>query len=59
MSIDEDFHPLIIGRSGAPEIAHLARNKGMRTMFEDGIRLCQLGETTLAEVLRATRAGER
>src|SRR3989442_6417341 len=37
MMIDERFHDPILRRAGAPEYLRLARERGMRTMFEDGV----------------------
>lgn len=56
MRIDGRFHSAIIQRSGAHEFARLAREGGMVTMFEDGLRLSTVGGTTLQELLRVTRA---
>src|SRR5207247_1014249 len=38
MILDERFHDPIVRRAGAPEYMRLARENGMRTMFEDGLR---------------------
>lgn len=55
MEIDDRFHDPIIHRAGAPEYLRLAREKGMKTMFEDGVvKACQ-GKTTIEELLRVTR----
>jgi len=37
-------------------IEQLARAKGFRTLYEDGLAKVGAGETTLEEVLRVTRA---
>ena len=37
MVLDERFHDPILRRAGAPEYLRLARERGMRTMFEDGL----------------------
>jgi type IV pilus assembly protein PilB len=55
MMLDERFHDPLTRRAGAPEFARLAREGGMRTMFEDGLRRASEGQTTIEEVLRATR----
>ncbi|HNQ88257.1 MAG TPA: GspE/PulE family protein [Verrucomicrobiota bacterium] len=52
MLVDERFHDPIIRRSGAPEYLRLAREHGMTTMLEDGVRKSVEGRTTLEEVLR-------
>lgn len=56
MPLDERFHDPIIRRSGAPEYLRLAKERGMRTMFEDGILKAVQGTTTIEELLRVTQA---
>ncbi len=56
MKVDGSFHSAIIQRQGAHEFARLARESGMTTMFEDGVRLATEGGTTIQELLRVTRA---
>ena len=46
MTIDERFHDPILRRAGAPEYLRLARERGMRTMFEDGLLKAAQGVTT-------------
>lgn len=55
MVLDERFHHPIINLAGATEYFNLAREKGMITMFEDGINKALQGLTTVEEVLRVTR----
>ena len=55
MIVDEKFHDPIVNRAGAPEYFRLAREAGMRTMFEDGLRKAVQGMTTMEELLRVTR----
>ena len=55
MVLDERFHDPILRRSGAPEFLRLAREKGMKTMFEDGLLKAAEGITTIEELLRVTR----
>ena len=55
MLLDHRFHDPIVRRSGAPEFMRLAREGGMKTMFEDGLRRAIQGHTTIEEVLRVTR----
>jgi len=55
MMLDERFHDPIVSRAGAPEYLRLARERGMRTMFEDGVIKVVNGVTTLDELLRVTR----
>jgi len=58
MRLNDTFHTPIVRRSGAPEYQRLAREAGMQTMFEDGVRHVLRGTTTLEELLRVTRASE-
>jgi len=59
MILDEAFHDPIIRRAGAPEFLRLAQERGMKTMFEDGLLKASQGITTIEELLRVTRlAGE-
>ena len=55
MVLDERYHDPIVRRSGAPEYRKLAREQGMRTMFDDGMIKCAKGITTIEELLRTTR----
>ena len=55
MVLDERFHDPIIHRAGAPEYQRLSREKGMRTMFEDGLMKAARGVTTVEEIMRETR----
>jgi len=55
MVLDERFHDPIVHRAGAPEYLRLARQHGMRTMFEDGLLKAAHGVTTIEELLRVTR----
>jgi type II secretory ATPase GspE/PulE/Tfp pilus assembly ATPase PilB-like protein len=55
MILDERFHDPILHRSGAPEYLRLARERGMRTMFEDGVLKATQGITTMEELLQVTR----
>jgi type IV pilus assembly protein PilB len=59
MVVDERFHDPILGRLGAPEYERLARERGMRTMFEDGLLKAMRGVTTIEELLRVTRLTPR
>jgi type II secretory ATPase GspE/PulE/Tfp pilus assembly ATPase PilB-like protein len=58
MPVDERFHEPIVRRAGAPEYLRLARERGMRTMFEDGLRKVVRGATTIEELLETTRLVE-
>jgi type II secretory ATPase GspE/PulE/Tfp pilus assembly ATPase PilB-like protein len=55
MVVDERFHDPIVRRAGAPEYLRLARERGMRTMFDDGLLKAMRGFTTIEELLRVTR----
>jgi type II secretory ATPase GspE/PulE/Tfp pilus assembly ATPase PilB-like protein len=55
MSIDERFHAPIIRRAAHSDFTQLAREAGMRTMFDDGLRRAIDGVTTVEELLRVTR----
>ena len=59
MMVDEHFHEPIIKRASAQEYFRLAREQGMRTMFEDGLRKALNGQTTIEELLRVTRLTPR
>ena len=59
MMIDDRFHDPIVQRAGAPEYIRLARENGMRTMFEDGLIKASQGTTTIDELLRVTRLTSR
>jgi len=52
MLVDDKFHDPIVRRAGSPEYARIAREAGMRTMFEDGLIKASNGSTTLGELLR-------
>jgi len=55
MVLDERYHDPILNRAGAPEFLRLAQERGMRTMFEDGLIKAMQGLTTVEELLRITR----
>ena len=55
MIVDDRFHDPILHRSGAPEFLRLAQERGMKTMFEDGLIKATQGVTTVEELLRVTR----
>jgi type IV pilus assembly protein PilB len=55
MVLDERYHDPILRRAGAPEFLRLAQERGMRTMFEDGLIKAMQGLTTVEELLRITR----
>jgi type IV pilus assembly protein PilB len=58
MPVDDRFHAPIINRAGAPEFVRLGRERGMRTMFEDGLSKVVQGMTTIEELLETTRLAD-
>ena len=56
--VDESIRPLVMNRAPASNIAMVARNRGMRTLREDGWRKVKAGITTVEEVLRVTQTEE-
>jgi len=55
--MNDDLRRAIMRHAGMGEIERLAREHGMRTMYEDGIAKALAGETTIEEVLRVTEDG--
>lgn len=58
MDTDEEIRQLILKNASTDQIRHAARQKGMRTLAEDGWRLVGAGITTVEEVLSVTTAKE-
>ena len=52
--MDDELRRAVMRRDGMADIERLARSRGMRTMYEDGLRKALAGHTTLEEVLRVT-----
>ena len=52
--IDRDIRRLITNRASEDEIIKTAREKGMKTLLEDGLLKVTQGITTLDEILRVT-----
>lgn len=52
--MDDGLRRAVMRQAGMDEIEHLARQAGMRTMYEDGLLKALAGETTIDEVLRVT-----
>jgi len=52
--INDEIQRMIFGKISSIEIRQKARELGMRTLREDGLRKVVIGTTTLEEVLRAT-----
>jgi general secretion pathway protein E len=55
LTIDEEMRRLILKNLDATRLRDLARQKGMRTLLEDGIDKVRAGVTTISEVLRVTQ----
>lgn len=53
--IDDDIRRLILRNADANELRQMAREHGMKTIFEDGITKVRVGITTLSEVFRVTQ----
>ncbi len=56
--LDKSIQELVYAKASAGVIRARARELGMRTMREDGLRKVALGLTTLEEVIRVTAADE-
>lgn len=52
MAVTEEIERLAVQRASSTEIAHVAREQGMRTLREDGWAKAQLGLTSVDEILR-------
>ncbi|MEW6332820.1 MAG: type II secretion system ATPase GspE [Thermodesulfobacteriota bacterium] len=55
LPVTDEIRKLIVMKRDAGQIRHAARQRGMRTLLEDGIRKVIEGRTTLNEVLRVTQ----
>jgi general secretion pathway protein E len=55
LSMSDGIARLVLGRSEAREIARLAADEGMRTIYADGLAKARAGKTTIEEVLRVTQ----
>jgi general secretion pathway protein E len=55
--VDTEIHRLILASASDSEIDASARARGMTSMYASGARKVWRGETTVEEVLRATRMG--
>ncbi len=58
-SVDDEVRHLINQGLSTPKLRRKARELGMRTMREDGIRKVLTGKTTAAEVLHVTMSDQR
>jgi type II secretory ATPase GspE/PulE/Tfp pilus assembly ATPase PilB-like protein len=56
--VDDHIRPLIIDRASASEIMHAAKQRGLRTLREDGWRKVLRGMTTVEEILRVSEESE-
>ncbi|MDA0347167.1 MAG: ATPase, T2SS/T4P/T4SS family [Verrucomicrobia bacterium] len=54
MTITPEMESLIYSNGSLADIRSLAREQGMRTMREDGLRKAIRGQTTISEILSAT-----
>lgn len=52
--MSDELRRAVMRHAGMGEIEQIARDAGMRTMYEDGIAKALAGETTIEEVLRVT-----
>lgn len=52
--MNDELRRAVMRHAGMGEIEQLARQSGMRTMYEDGIAKALAGTTTIEEVLRVT-----
>jgi general secretion pathway protein E len=52
--MDDELRRAVMRHAGMGELEQLARQAGMRTMYEDGIAKALQGDTTIEEVLRVT-----
>ena len=57
-TIDDEIRDMIFNRTTASELRNRARELGMRTLREDGLRKAVAGITTLEEVFRVTMGDE-
>ncbi len=56
MTIGDPVRALVLEHASAGEIRRVAQQNGMRSLWDDGLRLLLEGRTTIEEVLRVTRA---
>ena len=55
LRVDEALQSAIMEHADARRFQERAAAGGMRTMYEDGLRKALAGQTSVEEVLRATR----
>ena len=56
MGVTDDIRALILERASAGSVRKTAQAHGMKSLWEDGLRLLLEGRTTIEEVLRVTKA---
>jgi type II secretory ATPase GspE/PulE/Tfp pilus assembly ATPase PilB-like protein len=54
VTLDDDYYQAILEGNDPVKLRQIAANKGMRTMFLDGLIKATRGQTTLEEVYRVT-----
>ncbi len=57
LDMREELRRLIMDGCSAGQLREAARGFGWRSLYEDGLRVIGEGDTTLAEVLRVSKAG--
>jgi general secretion pathway protein E len=57
LTMNDALRRLLMQHADASDIERAARQSGMRTMYEDGLRKALAGLTTVEEVLRVTQEG--
>jgi general secretion pathway protein E len=57
LTMNDALRRLLMQHADASDIERAARQSGMRTMYEDGLRKVLAGLTTVEEVLRVTQEG--
>ena len=55
LMVDDEIRAELQRRRGSAEIRRLAIERGMRALYDDGLRQVLAGRTTIAEVLRVSR----
>ncbi len=55
LTMNDALRRLLMQHADASDIEHAARDSGMHTMYEDGLRKALAGLTTIEEVLRVTQ----
>ncbi len=53
--MDDEMREIVVRRGSAGEMFKLARQKGLKTMREDGFMKALRGDTTLEEIVRVTK----